>query len=525
MHTVKCDHPTDRPDLVSFVRPELRAMQSQLNRVADCFTVFDDNNLETRALYLPQESGERDTPYQQRLGRSIYPSFYRDAIRAFAGLLSNYQIHEMPTSLEDSDDNVDRRGSSLNKFLNSLDQLVLRDGGAAVLVEMPPETVDTEGKPAEASAMEEIEASRNPWLVPIERQNLINWRTEVINGREVVTMAVIRTVEEREDPKQKFATILEPIYMLLSPGTWQKIRLVRGEGMKWVMVVESEGQTSLPIVPLVWYGATGSRFADGSLPLSGLADLSIQHFLLRSDLVELIHKLALPIPVRKGAQQSPDGSYPVMVLGPNSGMDLPENGDFKFAELSGSSLQQHQVEVEHVEALMDRSSLSFMYGSTGNGRTATEAVLQGSQVASQVRTLIENKQAMFHLIMQLWTTYMAEDLNDEAGLDINDNLIARPLEAQEVQAYLGLYAGDLLSHETTLGELQKGQALSQDIDLDEEIARVADEKRRRAEEAMKMMQSQEQPGPEEFAPEPNEDEDEDDMKAKKSKPIPKPKNE
>ena len=46
-------------------------------------------------------------------------------------------------------------------------------------------------------------------------------------------------------------------------------------------------------------GATGSRFGIGSVPLTGLADLSIQHFQLRSDLAELIHKLSMPVPVRK----------------------------------------------------------------------------------------------------------------------------------------------------------------------------------------------------------------------------------
>ena len=41
--------------------------------------------------------------------------------------------------------------------------------------------------------------------------------------------------------------------------------------------------TSMPIVPLVWYGATTTRFAQGDLPMDGLADLSIQHFQMRSD--------------------------------------------------------------------------------------------------------------------------------------------------------------------------------------------------------------------------------------------------
>ena len=55
-------------------------------------------------------------------------------------------------------------GSSLAKFLNDLDQLVLRDGGAAVLVETPPEQIDLE------SALEEMEEGRRPYLVHIERR-------------------------------------------------------------------------------------------------------------------------------------------------------------------------------------------------------------------------------------------------------------------------------------------------------------------------------------------------------------------
>ena len=39
--------------------------------------------------------------------------------------------------------------------------------------------------------------------------------------------------------------------------------------------------------------------------MDGLADLSIQHFQMRSDLNELLHKCAMPVPVRKGAPIDP----------------------------------------------------------------------------------------------------------------------------------------------------------------------------------------------------------------------------
>ena len=60
-----------------------------------------------------------------------------------------------------------------------------------------------------------------------------------------------------------------------------------------------------------------------------------------------------------------------------------------FAEPTGKSLQRHQAEIKHVEELMDRSSLNFLYGA--NVKTATEASLRASQVASSVSALIRNK--------------------------------------------------------------------------------------------------------------------------------------
>ena len=496
MYDVLVNHPTDDPTLVSYVRPELRALSEELVRVNDCFTLMRGDDC--RAKYLHQEQGEPDAAYMSRINRSTYTPVFRDSIRAFAGLLGNYQESELPTTLDDNIENVDMMGSSLAKFLNDLDQLVLRDGGAAVLVEMPPEQLELE------SALEEMEEQRRPYLVHVERQNIINWRTTMSGGREVVQQCVIRTLEERESEDGAFGTHLEPVYVHLYPGGFCKYELRRGAGdSKWQMVKIAEGQTSLPIVPLVWMGATGSKFGVGSVPLVGLADLSIQHYQLRSDLAELLHKCAMPVPVRKGAPTDAHGRPAALTIGPNTAIDLPNEGDFSFAEPSGSSLQRHQDEITHVESLMDRSSLSFMYGQGGN-RTATEAALQGAQIQAQVKTLIENKESAFDMIVRLWATYTSEKISGESGIEVSDSLIQRPLEAQEVQALLNLYAENAISHQTLLEELQRGHALSSEIDIEEEIKRIDEEKKKAQEEQMKMMEEMGglAGGPEDEAPAP-----------------------
>lgn len=499
MYDVLVAHPTDDPTLVSYVRPELRALSEELERVNDCFDLLRTDKC--KAKYLHQEPGEPDAAFESRLSRSTYTPVFRDAIKAFAGLLGNYQEIELPKSVEDNIENVDMMGSSLSKFLNDLDQMVLRDGGAAVLVEMPPEQVELE------SALEETEEGRRPYLVPIERMNIINWRTTMSGGREIVEQAVIRTLEERVSEEGAFGTHLEPVYVLLTPGRFVKYELRRGAGdSKWQMVKIAEGQTSLPTVPLVWMGATGSRFGVGTIPLTGLADLSIQHYQLRSDLAELLHKCAMPVPVRQGAPTDAHGRPAPLTIGPNTAIDLPVEGNFGFAEPTGSSLQRHQEEINHVESLMDRSSLNFMYGQAGS-RTATEAALQGSQIQAQVKTLIENKESAVDLILRLWGAYTSETIEQEAGIDVSDSLIQRPLEAQEVQSYLNLFGENAISHQTLLEELQRGHALSQEIDIEEEIARIDEEKQKAMEaqldqmEQMSAMSSEQDPAA--FAPKPN----------------------
>lgn len=502
MHAFEISHPSEDPALVSYIRPELRALVEELDRSRDCFNMMrTGKGKDTLSKYLPQEMGEPDRCYEARLGRSTYTSVFRDSIRAFAGVLSQYQLKELPASLEAAENNVDLLGSSVSKFLNVIDQMVLRDGGAAVLVDMPP------ADPEITSAKEELDYEVRPYLIAIERSNLINWRTRMVNGREVIEQAVIRMLEELPAQDGKFGAELEPVYIFLYPGGFLKYRLER-TATSWRMVTIDQGTTTLDCVPLVWYGSNGSKFGESDIPLVGLADLSIQHLQLRSDLAELIHKLSMPVPVRVGAPTDASGRTAPLTLGPNTAVDLPLEGSFSFAEPSGSSLAQHQEEINHVEKLMDRSSLAFLYGGESN-RTATEVMLSGAQIQAQITTLIENKQSFFDQIIYLWTKYTAEEKDDESGLEISENLIQRPMEPGETQALLGLFSSNALSHQTLLEELQRGHILSETLDIEEELARVEEEKKKAAEEAISMMQATSD-GPEAYSdgPDPSEEEEE-----------------
>lgn len=184
----------------------------------------------------------------------------------------------------------------------------------------------------------------------------------------------------------------------------------------------------------------------------------------------------MPVPVRKGAPIGSDGRAAPLILGPNTAVDLPaEGGEFNFAEPTGRSLERHQAEVTHLEALMDRSGLNFLYGA--NIKTATEASLRASQVASQVASLVRNKTSSFNTVMRLWAAYAGElaSLNAESGIALNDSLINRPIDPSGIAQLVNLYNANLLSSETVLAELQRGGVLDPDLKVSEELSRISSE--------------------------------------------------
>lgn len=486
-------HPTTDPALVSYHRPELVSSLPALELALDCWNLLDTGGRgNVKEKYLHREPAEPISAYRERLHRSTYTPIYRDSIRAYAGLLNRFQLIDAPPSMLQAEKNIDLQGSTVQSFWNICDERALRDGGVFIMVDMPP----TSG---EVNFFDQQNDGRSPYLILVERKDVINWSVEYIGGREVLRHATIRQIKSVADPSG-YGSTLEPFYYVLRPGFVEVYRLQRIEGNRWNQILVERIETTLPVVPIVWYGASTTKFGQGELPMNGLAELSVQHYQMRSDLQELLHKCAMPVPVRKGAAIGPDGSAAPLVLGPNTAVDLPaEGGEFKFAEPSGSSIERHQSEITHLEMLMDRSGLNFLYGA--NIKTATEASLRASQVASQVAALVRNKAAAFNSIMRLWAAYAGEidSINPESGIAINDSLINRPIDPSGIAQMVNLFNVGLLSRRTVLDELQRGGVLDPELKVDDEISRIEEEAQAQQEEqmaeqeqAMAMMQEQQQ---------------------------------
>jgi len=445
----------DAPNLPTWKHPVLRDVEPDLQLLVDCWLGLRGRE----ATYLSQETKEPDRAYRSRLARATYVPSFRKAIEAMSGILSQFTLTDLPLSIEQQLDDVDQLGNNLTAFLAMADSLAMRDGGCAVMVEMPQQV-------SVLSEADRIALGRNPYLVLLERRNILNWRTEYIAGQERLVQATV--LEWREVESGSFGFSMEPFFRVLTPGAYQVWQVNRQLGATQKLQLVEEGFNSIEDVPLVWYSPQPQRWGHGLPPFRELALLTLQHYRSRSDLNELLHRCALPVPVRRGALLMDGQTPPPLVIGPNSVVDVPVDGDFRFAEPSGSSLQQQQEHLLHIEKLINNETLAFMSGQ--EAVTATQARLQAGQVQSGLALAGMQKASLFEQIQFLWCSYTNEE--PMGHLQIAAQALESKLDSQQVAQIKALADGGYLSKSTTLDLLQRGGVLPIDFDVEQEVLDV-----------------------------------------------------
>ena len=473
--TLNAKHPSDDPKLPSFVHPVLRDHGEDLQRAYDAYHCLRGNGVKKK--YLPQEPAEPQEAYTARLGRAVFADFFRDSIVAFAGVLSKFSLSSPPGTLEEAIDNIDREGNDLTAWFQRADGLMLRDGAVALRVEMPSGRA--------ANSAEEVITGRRPYLVSHPRARVLNWRTTINDGIEELERVTL--LEEDEEPDGEFGVETVLRYRVIGRGFWQlwEIQQEGNNEPRPVLLDEDEylganGQR-LPVCPVVWYRADeGNGFGTGELPLRQVVEHCFEHFQERSDLREKRHKCSMPVPWVKGrlpgGPAGPDGVRPPVAIGPNTIIELEQDGAFGFAEPSATSLADQRQGVEDIERLISRQTLGFLYGDPGATKTAKQAGMEGAQTESVITRLAARKNSAMQSLMALWVMFTGETLDPGAGLSMAATLFEQPMEAQDVDQLQKLTGGEpLLSRRSAIEELQRRGRLKVTTSVDDELKRLADE--------------------------------------------------
>ena len=463
----------NNPDLPNYIHSSLLDVLPELTLVSDVWTGLRSGFTQ----YLRKEREEPDEEYKKRLERTAFDNLYTPTIKGYTGLLSQFRLSEdTASSIISKIDNIDGQGNSLEVFLSDADDLVLRDGCVAFLVDFPK----TDGLDI-ISPLDLERSGLSPYLSLIDRQNIINWDFEIEAGITYLSFIVLRT--NRSVKVGKYGSESATIYREFRRGNaesnykciyleWQIVTI---KNIDYAELINDPLAYPKQNIPIALYSTTDRNPLSTLPPFINAANLNVQLLRKQSELDEVMHKINMPVPVRRGMQpvvdpSSPTGMrYPAVVIGPNSIQELPVDGDFRFEEPTGAAIAATEQNIKSLRGAIDRVSLAFLSGDKSGAMTATEALLNTAQVTTTIYGIARRKESVVQLVFELWVGYTGEPIGGTIAID--DSIIKMPVSDQGAQVILDAM-GVSISRELGFEILKDRHWLPEGTSIEAELDRL-----------------------------------------------------
>jgi hypothetical protein len=458
-------------NLPNYQHPDYAAMAEPLKVLLDVY-----NNLEgEKQTYLIKESREPDQAFQQRVRRSTFSNKLRPIVESNAGLLTAFELNEAPATIDAAQSNIDQKGADTKAFFQEADTLALRDNYCYVMVDYPPNSGDI------ITEADRLQSNRRPYLVLIDRRNVLNWRTHFENGELIIDQATIQM--QVEQPDGNFGVSTKTQYHQLiraqTPEGWRvehKIWEIKaGDNGEQIAVMTDRSLTTLEEIPLVCYPYTFKPFNSDIPPFLKAARLNIKLFRQESNLDEIQYRVNVPTVWRKHPTVEVPANLPPVTFGANWIIEIPHDGDVGVLEISGSGIEALQHSIERLSEEIENEGLGFLAGGRVQ-RTATEAFLSSSQVQASLSGMARHKQSAIERIFQIWCEYTGEESTLTAKMDAN--LLDFAIDGQEMGVLLQYWVQGVISHETLLELMVSGKQLPPGFDVRAEIKKVEAERAR-----------------------------------------------
>jgi len=392
--------------------------------------------------FLPQEPRELDEAYDNRLQRSVLAPYYVRLERMLAGMLTR-----KPVRLDDVSDvireqlfDVDLQGNDLQTWLFQTSRICIRYGHVGVLVDAP------------ASG-----ENGRPYWVSYTPRDILGWRSELKDGKQELTQ--LRLQEKIVVPDGLYGEKQVEQVRVLTPGAFE----IHQKDQQGDFKVVDEGRTSLSEIPFSVAYSNRMGVLESIPPLADIAELNLQHYQVQSDLSNQLHISAVPMLAIFGFPQSAEE----ISAGPGEALALPEGASAQYIEPAGNSYDAQFRRLEQIASQINELGLAAVLGSKLVGETAAAKRIDRSQGDSTMMIVAQQMQDMIDNCLRFHAQYMQEP-NAGSSL-VNRDFMGTRLEPLEIQALLQLYTAGTITQETLLLQLEAGEVLGDNFDVENEL--------------------------------------------------------
>lgn len=422
------------------------------------------------ATWLPQETGESDKHYKDRLNRTFLLPAYDQTLDKLVGKPFSRDISfnedEMPRRIKAMIDNFDGEGTSASLFFRAVFEEAMHRGIVHVLVEFP-QTGGTQSLAQEDGLL--------PRGVMVTAVNLRGWKHDLETGE--LLEARILVAKEVEDGAFGEKVILE-----VQHWTREWVQLYRGDA-KASSSANSNTTKFLPMgepiphtfgaIPLATLNLREPGSFESRPMLWGLAEMNLEHWQKKSDQDNLLHVARVPILARFGFRA--DELKKDLVVGAGRSVGTTSEGArIEFIEHQGRALGAGSDDLARLEEQMEREGLQPLVRRVSS-QLATSMAVGDAQESNELQGWARLLEMFVGQCFELAARWTGEELPDKFQADVyNDFGLAQRAE-QDLRTMDAARSRGDLSRETYLREVKRRGVLADGFDVEEELERIEEE--------------------------------------------------
>lgn len=336
-------------------------------------------------------------------------------------------------------------------------------------------------------------------------ENILNWRVERINGRNIPTMVVLYEPSgarpSHGQDGDSFGTMTrEQIRVLkLVPGEkvpnskkqpfscvveiWQREeKKTRKEKNDWKLVetrIPLRLGKPLPLLPFVFHGARHTQSAVGKLPLADIITVNLDHYRLDADYKHGVHFTALPTAWVSGF----DKASSLRIGSSTAWVTETPGATAGFLEFTGQGLTTFERAMDRDERLLAVLGSRLLEGQKKVGESAQAIELRQSGENSILGNVAVNvSSSLTHVLRWAYWWNSTEESPDDVTheqvlVELNTDFSTKGMSALEIQAIVAAWQASAISRDTMTDLFRRGEVLPEGRSTEEEAKLIASEKR------------------------------------------------
>ena len=414
--------------------------------------------------YLPKLTGQKPAAYERYIARGSFYNAMGRTVNALTGLVMRKEpMFEVPKEIEDDLENITSNNLSIIELTRECIEAALSYARQGLLVD-----ADNTGKKV--------------FIAVYDAMSIINWRMQVIDGEEKLTMLVLQETCSKIDDKDKFVTKDIPQVRVLQlegedqegviPGKLiVKVYQKKEQSSNWEQVGEDMmpniQNKRLDYIPFVFIGAMANEISPEKPPLADLATLNIGHWRMEVDYKHGLHLCAIPTPWAAGFPKNAE-----LYIGPEKAWVTEEIGaTCGYLEFTGQGLSAIKEALERAEQHMaTMGSRVLEQQKKSQEAFATVKSRQGSDSATleNIAGTVEKGLEKALTLYSLW-----KGRGDvEIEVTLNRDFVDVELNPQQLTAMLAAVQAGKMSTDSFLWNLKRGELISPDKSIEDELSEI-----------------------------------------------------